>query len=186
MPVAQINDSAVWIPYGEVSLRSLSLSLVIFMVYFKRTNTRSFFLSTAAKCLLLRDSRHPARQPLSSSDRQSILSCRSDPNSTGDSSSDSSIPGKQWSIESHRRRAIDGSTERAQVESMPRGSCRAHRVYLALSYVSHFDVLRQHVTRIFTSDTDALGGPGLTRTRVRARACTFARGAQRATSSALA
>jgi hypothetical protein len=28
-------------------------------------------------------------------------------------------------------------------------------VPLALSYVSHFDVFRQHVTRIFTSDTDA-------------------------------
>lgn len=39
-------------------------------------------------------------------------------------------------------------------------SSRTSGVSLALNYVSHFDVFRQHVTRIFTSDTDALEGGG--------------------------
>lgn len=39
-------------------------------------------------------------------------------------------------------------------------SSRLPGISLALSYISHFDVFRQHVTRIFTSDTDALEGGG--------------------------
>lgn len=93
------------------------------------------------------------------------------------SSIQGTIPDWKSSLSLSRTKPIDRSTDRRRM-TLAWESSRTPGVSLALNYVSHFDVFRQHVTRIFTSDTDALsrevGNPGLTHTHTRVCPCVAA------------